>query len=96
MYNDIKNKALKITVTEKNIIYTLREIKYKNEELSNDETLTLVMNNYRSSGAGGYEFYENCKVIKEILVEMPEIIINYFKNNPKVVVDTARYYTTLI
>ena len=71
-------------------------IKYKNEELSNDETLTLVMNNYRSSGAGGYEFYENCKVIKEILVEMPEIIINYFKNNPKVVVDTARYYTTLI
>ena len=68
----------------------------KNEELSNDETLTLVMNNYRSSGAGGYEFYENCKVIKEILVEMPEIIINYFKNNPKVVVDTARYYTTLI
>ena len=43
------------------------------EELSNDETLTLVMNNYRSSGAGGYEFYENCKIIKEILVEMPTI-----------------------
>ena len=36
------------------------------------------------------------KVVKEILTEMPEIIINYFKNNPKVVVDTARYYTTLI
>ena len=33
--NDIKNKALKITVTEKNIIYTLREIKYKNEDYEN-------------------------------------------------------------
>lgn len=71
-------------------------IKYKGKELSDDQTLTLVMNNYRASGAGGYEFYENCKVVKEILIEMPEIIINYFKNNPKVVVDTTRYYTTLI
>lgn len=33
--NDIKNKVLKITVTEKNIIYTLREIKYKNEDYEN-------------------------------------------------------------
>ena len=71
-------------------------IKYKGEELSDNQTLTLVMNNYRASGAGGYEFYENCNVVKEILIEMPEIIINYFKNNPKVVVDTSRYYTTLI
>ena len=70
-------------------------IKFNGEELSSDQTLTLVMNNYRASGAGGYEFYENCKVVKEILIEMPEIIINYFKNNPKVVVDTNRYYNIL-
>ena len=38
---------------------------------------------------------KNCKVVKEILIEIPEIIINYFKNNPKVVVDTARYYKTI-
>lgn len=70
-------------------------IKFNGEELSDDQTLTIVMNNYRASGAGGYEFYENCKVIKEILIEMPEIIITYFKNNPKVVVDTNRYYNIL-
>ena len=34
-------------------------------------------------------------IILQILIEMPEIIINYFKNNPKVVVDTARYYKTI-
>ena len=70
-------------------------IKFNGEELSEDKNLTIVMNNYRASGAGGYECYENCKVVKEILIEMPEIIINYFKNNPKVVVDTARYYKTI-
>lgn len=30
--NRIKNKALKITITEKNLIYSLREIKYKDED----------------------------------------------------------------
>ena len=53
------------------------------------------MNNYRASGAGGYEFYENCPVVKEILIEMPEVIINYFKNNPKVTVDTTKYINTI-
>ena len=54
------------------------------------------MNNYRASGAGGYEFYENCTVTKEILTEMPEIIINYFKNNPKVKVDNSKYLTVIL
>lgn len=66
-------------------------IKYKGEELSENDRLTLVMNNYRATGAGGYEFYNDCKIIKEILVEMPEVIINYFKNNKNVVVDKSKY-----
>ncbi|WP_195988546.1 bifunctional UDP-sugar hydrolase/5'-nucleotidase [Clostridium sp. D53t1_180928_C8] len=71
-------------------------IKYNSKELDDNKTLTLVMNNYRASGAGGYEFYENCPVVKEILIEMPEVIINYFKNNPKVTVDTTKYINTII
>ena len=30
--NRIKNKALKITITEKNLIYSVREIKYKDKD----------------------------------------------------------------
>lgn len=41
----------------------------------------------------GYECYDKCKVVKEIVLEMPEIIINYFKNNPNVTVDTTKYIT---
>lgn len=66
-------------------------IVYNGRELTDDDKLSLVMNNYRASGAGGYEFYTDCKVIKEILVEMPEVIINYFKNNKNVVVDKSQY-----
>ena len=70
-------------------------IKYNGKELQDNKALTLVMNNYRASGAGGYECYDKCKVVKEIVLEMPEIIINYFKNNPKVTVDTTKYINTI-
>ena len=68
---------------------------YKGKELDDNTTLTLVMNNYRASGAGGYEFYTECKIVKEILMEMPDIIIDYFKNNKNVSVDKSKYLTVV-
>ncbi len=70
-------------------------IKYKGEELSDSTTLSLVMNNYRASGAGGYELYQECKTTKEIMVEMPEVIIEYILNNKNIVVDKSKYLTVL-
>ncbi|RDY25646.1 bifunctional metallophosphatase/5'-nucleotidase [Romboutsia weinsteinii] len=70
-------------------------IMFDNKELDNDTKLTLVMNNYRASGAGGYEFYCDCKIVREIMVEMPEVIIDYFRNNKNVVVDKSKYLTVI-
>lgn len=68
---------------------------YDGKELDNNTKLTLVMNNYRASGAGGYDFYTECKIVKEILIEMPDIIIEYFKNNKNVTVDKSKYLTVV-
>ncbi|MEF9991034.1 MAG: bifunctional UDP-sugar hydrolase/5'-nucleotidase [Romboutsia sp.] len=70
-------------------------IKFKGKELDESTKLSLVMNNYRASGAGGYEFYTDCKIIREILVEMPEVIINYFKKNNNVYIDKSQYINIL-
>lgn len=70
-------------------------IVYNGKELDEATKLSLVMNNYRASGAGGYEFYCDCKIIKEIMVEMPEVIIDYFRNNKNVVVDKSKYLTVI-
>ena len=70
-------------------------IVYNGKELDDSTTLKLVMNNYRASGAGGYEFYTECKTIQEILMEMPDIIIDYFKNNKNVTVDKSKYLTVI-
>ena len=70
---------------------TLEYVKFKGQDVKDDEEFTLVMNNYRASGAGGYEFYKECEIVKEIQVEMTEIIINYFERHKKVVVDKSKY-----
>ena len=44
------------------------------------------MNNYRSTGVGGYDVYKECTLIKEINVEMTELIMEYFHENPYVII----------
>ncbi|MGL4736877.1 MAG: bifunctional metallophosphatase/5'-nucleotidase [Cellulosilyticaceae bacterium] len=57
-----------------------------------DDHFKLVMNNYRATGVSGYECYQSCPKIDEILIELPEIIINYFDKHHHVNVDQNHYF----
>lgn len=65
--------------------------KYKEKEIKNTDTFSLVMNNYRASGVSGYEFFKECKVLKEIQIEMPEILIAYFRKYKNVKVNKKKW-----
>lgn len=65
--------------------------KHRNVDISQGHSYSLVMNNYRATGAGGYDFYKKAKRVKEIQIEMPEIIISYFQRHKRVVVDKTQY-----
>ena len=67
-------------------------MKFAGENILPQQELTLVMNNYRSSGVGGYEAYLDCEIIQDIQVEMTEVIINYFMKHQNVTVDDTTYY----
>lgn len=43
-----------------------------------DKYYTVVMNNYRATNTSIYPSYENAEVVKEINVDISELIINYF------------------
>lgn len=58
-----------------------------------EDTFSLVMNNYRGTGVSGYECYQSCTKLNEILIELPEIIINYFEKHSHVTVDSTQYFT---
>ena len=67
-------------------------MKKNNQQIKLDEYYTIVLNNYRASNTSIYPCYENAEVIKEINIDMNEIIIDYFqKHNEVKVVDEVNY-----
>ena len=62
------------------------DITVKGKPIQDTDTFTICMNNYRSTGAGGYDVYKDCPVVKEYQTEMSELIINYFEKNAQVTV----------
>lgn len=53
------------------------------------EKLTLVMCDYRATGAGDFDFYCECPRVKEILTEVSEVILNYLVEHPYVEIPQA-------
>lgn len=60
----------------------VEKILYKGEPLGG-RILSLCMSDYRASGTGGYEGYRDCKVLKRIGTEVPEMTVDYLKRHPK-------------
>ncbi|HWS31096.1 MAG TPA: bifunctional UDP-sugar hydrolase/5'-nucleotidase [Clostridia bacterium] len=48
------------------------------------DLLSVCVNNYRASGAGGYPMYPKCKVLREINTDMSDLILKYFKLHPHI------------
>jgi len=62
------------------------EVLYDGKLIKEEDTFTICMNNYRLTGAGGYEVYKTCPIVKEGQIEMSELIINYLAKQEKVTV----------
>lgn len=67
-------------------------MKRNGREIADNEKLTLCMNNYRASGAGGYEMYKGLKVLKQINTEMTELMIAYLERRELTEVSEERHY----
>ena len=69
----------------------MTSILYRGEELSGDRKLTVCMNNYRASGAGGYGVYAGCRVVREQPTEISELIIDYVLRHRDISVDKTKW-----
>lgn len=54
------------------------EVLYNGMPMQLDETYEVVMNNYRATGAGNFEYFRDCPVVKDIQTDMTELIADYF------------------
>ena len=53
-------------------------LRFDGKDILDDDLFTICINNYRASGAGGYPMYPECPVIRDIQVEMTEMLLGYF------------------
>ena len=55
------------------------QIRINGKEITEQDKFTLCINNYRATGAGGYDVIAECPVVKAYAVEMSELIIDYLE-----------------
>ncbi|WP_291649308.1 bifunctional UDP-sugar hydrolase/5'-nucleotidase [Clostridium sp.] len=67
-------------------------MKKDGEKLDLNKDYTIVLNNYRASNTAIYPAYENAEVVKEINMDMSELIIDYFQRNHEVDVPSGSSY----
>ena len=70
-------------------------IKLDGREMTDTETVSVCINSYRSSGAGGYEFLVGQKVLADIQVDVADSMIEYIVQHPDIQVDTHKYCTVI-
>lgn len=66
---------------------------YQGKAVKDNDEFTICLNSYRASGAGGYPEYTQCQVVREINMEMSDLILEHFKNTPKLSLKTHRWFT---
>lgn len=52
-------------------------INYHGQPLKSDQTIEVVMNNYRAGGGGDYMMFQDCEIVQEIQIDVSELIANY-------------------
>lgn len=66
-------------------------IVYRGEELPEDRELTLCLNSFRASGAGGYDCYRDCEALSELSDEVAPLILRYLERRGRVTVDKTAW-----
>ncbi len=54
---------------------------YQGVPVNDEDCFTVCVSNYRSSGTGGYDVYQECEVLGEIQQEVSDLIIQYIEED---------------
>jgi 2',3'-cyclic-nucleotide 2'-phosphodiesterase/3'-nucleotidase len=71
-------------------------LEFAGHAIKPDDRLTLVMNNYRATGAGDFDFFPECPRLKEIQTDVSELILNYLSSRSLVEIPRDRPYRTIL
>ncbi|PJI10105.1 MULTISPECIES: bifunctional metallophosphatase/5'-nucleotidase [Clostridium] len=62
----------------------ITKLNYRGAPMEMDKEYDIAVNNYRASGGGNYDMFKNKRVIKDIPIDISELIADYFLKNGEV------------
>ena len=71
------------------------EVTFQGKPLDLEDFYDVVMNNYRASGAGNFPYFADCSIVKDVQIDMIELIALYFEKNPIVQATCRRNWEIL-
>ena len=70
-------------------------IRLNGREMEENESVEVCVNSYRKGGTSGYDAVSAAPVVREILTDVADAIIEYITRNPNIVVDEHRWGVVL-
>jgi 2',3'-cyclic-nucleotide 2'-phosphodiesterase/3'-nucleotidase len=71
------------------------QMTYQGKPIKPQETYQVVMNNYRASGGGGYEFIQESPLLKDPQIEVIDALITYIENHKMLTINHKNNITIL-
>lgn len=71
----------------------VHDVKMNGVSIKEDDVLTLSLNSYRATGAGGFDMFREAKVIHTYPVSYVDLISHYIKDHPNLRVDIIENFT---
>lgn len=72
------------------------EVTRDGKPVREEERFTLVMNNYRATGAGDFSCYLECPRVREIQTEISELILDYLRTHALVEIPEQSSYSVIL
>lgn len=60
----------------------MTKLNYHGKAVQAEDVLEIVTNQYRAVGGGNYQMFQPEKIIREIQIDMTELIAEYLKKHP--------------
>ena len=73
----------------------IRLFTYNGKAIQANDELEVVINQYRAVGGGNYDMFSADKIIKEVTVDMTELIADYFKNHSNIQPETFNNFRVI-
>lgn len=70
-------------------------IRYNGKEMSEEDSVEICVNSYRRGGTSGYDMVSSAPIVREVLTDVADAIIEYITQNPNIIVDEHRWATIL-